>query len=371
MDAVRELIRQVGVEGCGGAAGGLEALRLAAKEGHVDVMLVLTEAGVVDTGGLALAFATACRKEASVKFLLVQQQRQEKNTAASDQRAYVNNARDPFDRSPLLVSIGIGSSKLCFHRIVRLLVDSGADTKSAVHHSYGDGLVGFSDTSLCRTIRILRDVEAEGKDDNEEQLSRLEAVRRLLLRVEAVHATSWLWPSSAASIAQGAADVRAGAETESTRLTSTLQLLRHRARRRGVLLRALSRWAVIFIWAMILDVFLLLCSRVLWRVLSLQPFDLGVIPSFVAATVLIYEARVRCIPICVRFVGWLLCLVAAITPRQIPQALRESWCRYPCAWCVRSLAFFLFFHFLPYLFFRIRTERVSCSVELFAFPLRT
>ncbi|CAN0062639.1 unnamed protein product [Ectocarpus fasciculatus] len=242
--AVRELILQLGVEGCGGAAGGLEALRLAAKEQHVDVMVVLAAAGVVDTGGVALATATAFGKEASVKFLL--QQRQEKNTAASEQRAYVNNARDALGRTPLLGSIDIGIIKLCFPRIVRLLVDSGADTESPVGYTYRDGLAGFNDTPLCRTIRILRDVKTEGKDDNEEQLGRLEAVRRLLLRVEAVHATSWLWPSSAAaaaSIAQDAAEVRAGAETKSRRLTSTLKTLRHRATRRSVLLRALSRYS--------------------------------------------------------------------------------------------------------------------------------
>lgn len=248
--AVRELIRQLGIETFG-AAGGLEALRLAAKDGHVDVMVALTEAGVVDTG-VALATAAAIGMEASVKFLLQQQQQQqrqeEKSTATSEQRAYVNNARDPLGRTPLLGSIDIGIIKLCFPRIVRLLVDSGADTESAVRYTYRDGLVGFSDTPLCRTIRILRDVKTEGKDDNEEQLGRLEAVRRLLLRVEAVHATSWVWPSSAAaSVAQDAAEVKAGAETESTRLTSTLQMLRRRATRRGVLLRALSRWAVFFL----------------------------------------------------------------------------------------------------------------------------
>ncbi|CAN0019540.1 unnamed protein product [Ectocarpus sp. 4 AP-2014] len=245
VDAVRELIRQLGIEKFG-AAGGLEALRLAAKEGHVDVMVVLTEAGVVDTG-MALATAAAIGVEASVKFLLQEQQQQrqeEKSTASSEQRAYVNNARDPLGRTPLLGSIDIGIIKPCFPRIVRLLVDSGADTESAVRYTYRDGLVGFSDTPLYRTIRILHDVETERKDDNEEQLGRLKAVRRLLLRVEAVHATSWLWPSSAAaSVAQDAAEVKAGAETESTRLTSTLQILRRRATRRGVLLRALSRYS--------------------------------------------------------------------------------------------------------------------------------
>ncbi|CAB1120378.1 unnamed protein product [Ectocarpus sp. CCAP 1310/34] len=209
--AVRELIRQLGIEKFG-AAGGLEALRLAAKDGHVDQQQQQ------------------------------QQQRQEEKSIATS--AYVNNARDALGRTPLLGSIDIGIIKPCFPRIVRLLVDSGADTKSAVRYTYRDGLVGFSDTPLYRTIRILRDVETEGKDDNEKQLGRLEAVRRLLLRVEAVHATSWVWPSSAAaSVAQDAAEVIAGAKTESTRLRSMMQILRRRATRRGVLLRALSRYS--------------------------------------------------------------------------------------------------------------------------------
>ncbi|CAM9639894.1 unnamed protein product [Ectocarpus sp. 8 AP-2014] len=168
--AVRELIQQLGIEKFG-TAGGLEALRLAAKDGHVDVMVVLTEAGVVDTG-VALATAAAIGMEASVKFLLQQRQQQqrqeEKSITTSEQPTCVNNARDPLGRPPLLGSIDIGIIKLCFPRIVRLLVDSGADTESAVRYTYRDGLVGFSDTPLCRTIRILRDVKTEGKDDNEE-----------------------------------------------------------------------------------------------------------------------------------------------------------------------------------------------------------
>ncbi|CAN0560541.1 unnamed protein product [Ectocarpus sp. 12 AP-2014] len=91
--AVCELIRQLGIEKFG-AAGGLEALRLAAKDGHVDVMVVLTEAGVVDTG-VALATAAAVGMEASVKFLLQQQQSGSNGSNGRRRRAspLANNAR--------------------------------------------------------------------------------------------------------------------------------------------------------------------------------------------------------------------------------------------------------------------------------------
>lgn len=69
----QELIQQVGIEGCGGARGGCNALELAAQWHRVDIITLLMDAGVVDTG-LALHRACMFSGEASVK-LLVQQRR--------------------------------------------------------------------------------------------------------------------------------------------------------------------------------------------------------------------------------------------------------------------------------------------------------
>lgn len=66
VEVARELIQEHGIEGCGGATGGLNALCQAATEQHVEVM-----AGVVDTGAALIAAAHHGRK-ASVKFLLQQ-----------------------------------------------------------------------------------------------------------------------------------------------------------------------------------------------------------------------------------------------------------------------------------------------------------
>lgn len=49
-EVVRGLIHQLGIEGCGGASGGIHALCLAAEKQHVNIMSILVDAGVVDTG---------------------------------------------------------------------------------------------------------------------------------------------------------------------------------------------------------------------------------------------------------------------------------------------------------------------------------
>lgn len=63
---VEELIRERGIKGCGGASCGLDALRFAAANDKVDIVEVLSNAGVVDTG-MALMDAAEFDCEASVK----------------------------------------------------------------------------------------------------------------------------------------------------------------------------------------------------------------------------------------------------------------------------------------------------------------
>lgn len=74
----------------------------------------------------------------------------------------------------------------------------------------------------------------------EEQLYRLEDILRLLLRVEALHAVSWLWPVDTRSMVGTAEDARRKDAT-STPLGKMLPLLRRRAQRPRVLLGALWR----------------------------------------------------------------------------------------------------------------------------------
>lgn len=71
-EVVRGMMQEVGIEGCGGASGGVNALLRAVSNQHVDIMAVLHDAGVVDNGG-SLVVAAGYGHEACVKFLLQQQ----------------------------------------------------------------------------------------------------------------------------------------------------------------------------------------------------------------------------------------------------------------------------------------------------------
>lgn len=70
-EVVRELIQQVSIKGCGGASGGVDALRLAALSQNINVMAILADAGIMDTGE-ALITASGRNDEAGVKLLLQQ-----------------------------------------------------------------------------------------------------------------------------------------------------------------------------------------------------------------------------------------------------------------------------------------------------------
>lgn len=225
---VSELIRELGIEGCGGVDRGVRALMLAAESKHVGIdSMLLTSAGVVDTGW-ALNAAAGRGSEASVRLLL-----QHKGTAAG-KRAYVNT-RDNLDTTPMMYAISFaGRSSV---RIVRWLLDAGADTSSICPVRNYAGVVVYN-TPLTHTERLLREKKIFiGKDFTEGKLRRLDAIRRLLLRVEAVHAISWLWANVAAG---GASKTRAALIL----LTSTLPILRRRARRPGTVLAPLFRWVM-------------------------------------------------------------------------------------------------------------------------------
>ena len=228
---VNELIQQVGIEGCSSASGGVYALRVAAREQFVDIMTLLADAGVVDTGE-ALMDAAKSGHEAGVKLLLVRQERR-----GVDGAAYVN-APNELGQTSLFFAIGFGR---CSPRVVRLLVDAGADATSAARGTETPGgEVVSSDTPLDFANRILRTKKVDGKDATEEQLHGLEGIRRLLLRVDAVHAVSWLWPNDAPIIGRAAEGSRKD-KIASTPLGKMLPALRRRASMSGVQLGSLIR----------------------------------------------------------------------------------------------------------------------------------
>ncbi|CAM9334115.1 unnamed protein product [Ectocarpus fasciculatus] len=195
-DAVRELIRHVDIEGCGGPSRGVDALTPAARDKHVDIVVMLTDAGVVDTGG-ALIAAADYGGVVSVKHLLQRQ----RHTSA-ERKAYVNTP-GLFGATPLLWSIQ--ACRPCSSRIARLLIDAGADTISTVAMAdvLASGRMAYTPMEI--TMRRIRRKKVEGTQDiTDEQLRSVEAIRRLLFQVEAVHAISWLWPGNNPSVAHAA-----------------------------------------------------------------------------------------------------------------------------------------------------------------------
>lgn len=180
---VRELLGQLGIDGCGGSSRGAHALHHAAKEQFVDTMAVLFDAGVVDTG-IALIGAIKENREGSIKFLLRQKRLEGKPT-----RAYVHEARDHFGRISLLCSIENEGDRWCFPRIARMLIDAGVDTTSAVR-VLKLGIVPVEETPLELMDRYLGENRVIGRDIAEEQAHKLDAVHRLLLTAEVVHAAS-------------------------------------------------------------------------------------------------------------------------------------------------------------------------------------
>ncbi len=231
---VRELIQGLGIEGCGGASGGADALRAAATNQHVDIMRVLADAGVADTGRDALALAAALGREQSVKFLL--QQQVDGETQNVD---FYLNSRDEMGSTPLAYALDPCSSP----RVVRLLVDAGADTTSAVRFPTS---AGFDETPLAFITRWPRTEKTRGGiDSTEQRLHRLEGIRRVLLRVEAAHALSWLWHNDDLSTANAAAEDTSNARMTPTALGMVMPSWRRQARGHGVLQAALLRCGVL------------------------------------------------------------------------------------------------------------------------------
>lgn len=238
LGVVRELIRERGIKGCGGASGGVDALAVAVHEKQVEIMEILTNAGVVDTG-LALLAAAEIGFESAVKFLL----RQMKWTTRGERAAYLNTLGRT-GQTPLFAAIL--KTSFSSARIVRLLVDAGADAKSPVLLGPKEGEVFFYDTALALVTRFLPNKGNEGdQTSTEEERNSLEASRRLLLRLEAVHATSWLWTRGTRGAASSALAAAGGGATRSQMIPviSMLSILRQRARRPRVLLAAVFRWA--------------------------------------------------------------------------------------------------------------------------------
>ena len=229
-EVVRMMIQHLGIEGCGGATGGVSALQSAAMFQYVEIMRLLTDAGVDDMGA-ALINAAGRGLEESVKFFL----RQRGSFASAGVCVNV-----PCVEVALLSAIRTVAS-----RVVRLLVGAGAATTSTVRQTGGEGSAALDGASLALTNWMLREKKVKGEKASTDQLHRLEAIRRLLLRVEAVHAVSWLWPRNVLTFAPAASNRTGRSKTTSSPLASMLPVLRRRARRRDAVFAALFRWVAV------------------------------------------------------------------------------------------------------------------------------
>lgn len=190
-----------------------------------------------DTGS-ALFVAAGFGRESSVKFLLQQQ----KVRGAIGKHAYVDNTLGRYGATPLFESIR-GSHP----RIVRLLMDAGADTTSAVRVMDAHGGIGFELTPLEFTSRVLLGLSSK-EIPPDERLQKVKAIHRLLLRVDAVHAVSWSWPSRVTQTRRST-DHKSGTETASMPLRVTFPIVRTRAGSgHCVLLPAVLRWVVVMQW---------------------------------------------------------------------------------------------------------------------------
>ena len=158
---VHELISQVGIEGCAGASGGVGALQAATMAQHLDIMAMLMDAGVADSGRL-LRMAAGRGLVAIVKLLL--QQRHRGRDTSDGEGEYVK-LYDGMGMTPLFYSIdGDGDFHyLISPKVVRLLIDAGADTSSAflIAEPQG-GEVLFSDTPLAYTNHCIREKQVGG-----------------------------------------------------------------------------------------------------------------------------------------------------------------------------------------------------------------
>lgn len=234
---VLELIQRVGIAGCGGASRGADALTYAAQKHHVDTMAVLTCAGVVDTGAAALTAAIKHSSEKSAWFLLQQ-------WAGGNIAPYLNSANPPVLMSCVISVCSAARNRLgAAPRIARMLVDAGAPPTAPLKMTPRDG--GREETYNTTPLHLATDFVLEKKVAettlSEEQLHALQAVRRLLLQEEAVHAVSWLWPRDVPM-------QNAGGARKTTSTAKPLMLMVPIVRRwagkpaRRVVLRALFRW---------------------------------------------------------------------------------------------------------------------------------
>lgn len=142
----------------------IDALQSGAKIGHVDVMISLTDAGVVDTG-LGLVSAAGLGDEVAVEFFLQQRRLAGSSTGVGEYAHF----RNPNGYTALFCGIDFwedakGVVQSISPSVVQLLVDAGADTTLALRpENQVDGVNNFG-TPLAYTNKVLCGKKVLGVD---------------------------------------------------------------------------------------------------------------------------------------------------------------------------------------------------------------
>ena len=174
VDGVK-LALEHGLDICGGPSRGLAALHNATRGGHVEVMRVLTDAGVRDTSCSALVVALFLGRRDATRFLLKHYKR--------------NSISDVYGTMSLMFTI-IHNSQWSFSpKMVRWLIDAGVNTKVVAKPVECGSWVFVGEGKTPR--EVLDGLKAKHPP---EQAPMLHAIDRLLHQEAAVHAKSWLWP---------------------------------------------------------------------------------------------------------------------------------------------------------------------------------
>ena len=175
-DSLRGMLR-LGLDICGGVSRGVKALELAAGKGHVEVMQLLTDAGVKDEYGACLCFVVNLVPEKnSIRFLLKQYEK--------DSLDHVKE----LSGTSLMHGV-IRNHKQLGPKMFRWLLDAGANTTASLHAMIQEtGAEVDLGTPRASLVGIM------GQYSPDEVPPTLTAIDRLFKQEDAIHAKSWLWP---------------------------------------------------------------------------------------------------------------------------------------------------------------------------------
>lgn len=184
LEVVRELVQRLGANGCSDE-GGIDALETAAYKNQPDIVTFMLGSGIADCSGTALCAAIEGRSEACIKVLISRMGGNE--NMVESVYTNIDNAYD----NPLLCAFDAGRGYA--PRIVKFLLEHGADTKTNVQFEIG-GLGEIVEKPLVAAKLILRHEQTHFEVADEEGVDGMKGVVRLLQQEAAVRANSWAWP---------------------------------------------------------------------------------------------------------------------------------------------------------------------------------